>query len=492
MSNVDLSALRIDPTLAVIPKRPLGPRLLVASVLALALAVAATFLVPILWPPRSVRMAPVRVATHTAQTSAAAAAEAVGWVEADPFPFMVRPLVSGHLETLEVLEGAIVKAGETVIARMASAELQAALDRANVAVGEQTAQLQRAQANQVLAKERLQQNADAELRLQDARSKLTALQTRLSTATAKLMQVQAQADSASAHVKAQQRLEAAGQSFPVALERATADAEAAKAAVAASQTEIAGLQGELAEQQRTERLCEQLAKDPVDLRGAVAIAVAELHKAEAVLGKAQVDVAIAERELAWATVLSPIDGVVLRLESRPGDMVGHGQQSIVALYDPKKLRARIDVPLDSLRGIREGQQVEITSAVIGDTVVKGVVQRLQHESDLLKNTLQVKIGLIDPPALLRPETLCRARFLAGAASPEQAGTAITAFRVPAAAIHGNEVFVFDPKHGTARAVRIEVLSEDGDVRIVRGELSPTHHVVLEAVTDGEAIREAKQ
>ena len=175
MSNVDLSALRIDPTLAVIPKRPLGPRLLVASVLALALAVAATFLVPILWPPRSVRMAPVRVATHTAQTSAAAAAEAVGWVEADPFPFMVRPLVSGHLETLEVLEGAIVKAGETVIARMASAELQAALDRANVAVGEQTAQLQRAQANQVLANERLQQNADAELRLQDARSKLTAL-----------------------------------------------------------------------------------------------------------------------------------------------------------------------------------------------------------------------------------------------------------------------------------------------------------------------------
>tara|TARA_R110002074_G_scaffold253676_1_gene425757 strand:- start:147 stop:671 length:525 start_codon:yes stop_codon:yes gene_type:complete len=172
-------------------------------------------------------------------------------------------------------------------------------------------------------------------------------------------------------------------------------------------------------------------------------------------------------------------------------MVGHGEKGLVVLYDPKKLRARIDVPIDSLSGIREGQAVEITSDAIGDVVVKGVVQRLQHESDMLKNTLQVKIGIEDPPALLRPETLCRARFLAPTTSEEpDTANRVLAWRVPKTAVNDGKVYLFDPKSGTARAVAVEVLGEDGDAAIVRGELSPTHRVVLDPVTDGEAIQAA--
>ena len=60
MSDVDLSALRIDDSQTAIPKRPIGPRLLVAGVSMLAIAVAATFFVPIIWPPRAVRMVAVQ------------------------------------------------------------------------------------------------------------------------------------------------------------------------------------------------------------------------------------------------------------------------------------------------------------------------------------------------------------------------------------------------------------------------------------------------
>ncbi|MCK5940563.1 MAG: hypothetical protein KAI24_01240, partial [Planctomycetes bacterium] len=59
MSNVDLSALRIDQSQVAVPRKPLGPRLLVLAVVLLALAVAATFLGPLLLPPRAVRMADV-------------------------------------------------------------------------------------------------------------------------------------------------------------------------------------------------------------------------------------------------------------------------------------------------------------------------------------------------------------------------------------------------------------------------------------------------
>ena len=490
MSNVDLSALRIDDSQAVVPKRPIGPRLMVLSVFVLAIAVAATFLVPILLPARTVRMAAVQPATHAATTATIGGTEAVGWVEADPYATTVRPLVSGHLESLEVLEGDTVKKGESIIGHLVSAELLAAVDRTHASIKEHGAALTAAQAKQDLAAERLKQNTDAILRLQEAEAKHLAIQTKVDMTRAKQKQTEAEAKSATANVKAQNRLQQAGNSFPVALERAAADADAAIAAVEAIKAELSGHIAELQQQLKTVALCKEFANDPVDLRGADAIANADVAKAKAALAKAKTELQIAERELDWAVVRSPIDGVVLRLESEPGDMVGHGEKGIVVLYDPKKLRARIDVPIDSLSGIREGQAVEVTSDAIGNTIVHGVVQRLQHETDMLKNTLQVKIGLTDPPALLRPETLCRARFLAPTTSAEPGQTNTTsAWRVPKAAVQDGRVFLFDPKNSQAREVAVTVLGDDGDTVIVSGNLSPTHRVILEPVTNGEAIQE---
>lgn len=491
MSNVDLSALRIDDAETAVPKRPLGPRLLVAAVITLALAVAATFLVPLLMPPRAVRMAAIHAVTEGVQvTATGATTEAVGWVEADPFPYIVRPLVSGHIEVLEVLEGAHVVADETVIARLASADLQAARDRAVAAVAEADAGLARARADLVLARERLQQNADNALRVADAQTRIAGVATKIATVSEELRQAESEAESAAATVKAQQRLAEAGQSYPVALERARADADAAGAKVKSKQGQLSGLQAELGAQRDTLSLCQELAADPVDLRGAVAQSQADVAKAEAMLEKARTENKIAERELDWAIVRSPVDGVVMRLEAEPGDMVGHGATGVVALYDPKKLRARIDVPIDSLSGIHEGQRVEVTSEAIGDVVVPGVVQRLQHETDMLKNTLQVKIGLEDPPALLRPETLCRARFLAPEGdAATNSGRTVAAFRVPQDAVQDGKVYVFDPSTRRVRAVSVEIVGQQDSDAVVRGPLSPTQRVVLDAVQDGEAVQE---
>ena len=494
MSNVDLSKLKISET-AAMPRRPLGPRLLVAGVLLLAVAVAATFLWPLLLPPRTVRTAAIAVAdVDDAKHAGAgtATAEAVGWVEADPFPTIVRPLVSGHIETLQVLEGHEVEAGKTVIATLASAALQAAHDRALAVVEVRRAAAARTAAEHRLASERLAQNAAALLRLRDAEVRRAGIETRLAAAGERTREAKAAAQGAQAALRAQQLLAESGNSYPVALERARADADAAAAALAAAQAQADGLHRELAAQRDAVQLCRELAGDPVDLRGAAAVAEAAHQQALCAVREAETEAMIAARELGWATVVAPIDGVVLRLEAEPGDMVGHGQDGVVALYDPTRLRARIDVPLDSIDGVREGQRVEITSEAIGDTVVAGVVQRLQHETDLLKNTLQVKIGLIEPPPLLRPETLCRARFLADDTQQALDSKMVTAFRVPAAAVQDGRVFVFDPRTGTARGIPVEVVSADGDRRLVRGELSPTQRVIIEPVDDGENIQESER
>jgi len=225
----------------------------------------------------------------------------------------------------------------------------------------------------------------------------------------------------------------------------------------------------------------------------VEAAEAEAGKARAERDAAKAELAIAERELAWAEVRAPADGVVMKLLAAPGAVVGPGEaEGIVALYDPRRLQARVDVPLASVGGVEVGQEVELRSEVLPGKATKGVVIRVQRESDLLKNTLQVKVRLVDPDPLLRPETLCRARFLA---PPSSAGAtrAPALFKVPRAALRDGAVFVFDPREGgRARRVPAERVGEEDGAVIVRGDLSITHRVILEAVRDGERVKETSR
>jgi RND family efflux transporter MFP subunit len=199
---------------------------------------------------------------------------------------------------------------------------------------------------------------------------------------------------------------------------------------------------------------------------------------------ARVELEIAQRELDWATVKAPADGTVLKLLARPGDVVGPEAHGLASIYDPDKLQARVDVPLASMKGVRVGQEVEVSSEVLGASKTRGQVLRIQRESDLLKNTLQVKVQLIDPDPLLRPETLCRARFLA---PEEQESGAIELFRVPAAAVRGSAVYILDPSTGRARRVPVEEVGrQNGDV-VVRGALSITQEVILDEVEADQRV-----
>lgn len=490
MSHVDLSALRMAPAEVPVPKPPRGPRLLLVAIVLLAVAVATTFLWPLLRPVRSVPMAAVRTTSSTAAV-ASAIAEAAGWIEPDPFPVFVRPLVEGRIEQLLVLEGSVVEAGKTLIARLGSATLLAAKERAEAIVGERERALAVATARLDVAKAQLEQRAALRTASSEARAELAALQGRFAVARGNRQRLAAEAAGARAAAAAQEQLAAAGSSFPVALARAKAAAEAAEAAALGAAQEIEAFAIELSVVSARVQLAEELAAAPVELQGAVSTATAERAAAETALASARTEQAIAARELGWTEVLAPCDGVVMKLLAAPGAATGPEGEAICSLYDPAKLRARIDVPLGAVSGIHDGQQVELRSEVLGSAIVQGVVQRVQRESDLLKNTLQVKVQVLQPPALLRPETLCRARFLGGGGGDGKANTT-QVFVVPRTALRDGHVFRFDPAAGTARAVAVTVLQEQGDDVVVQGELSLAQRVVLVPVQDGEAVREERR
>ncbi len=489
--NVDLSALRIDSSTP-LPPRPLRQRLAMWGLAVFALGLAASFLLPMLWRPRPVPMVDVQLATATNTNHGAATAEAAGWVEPDPFHVLVRPLVAGCVASIDVLEGAVVKANETVLARLASAALQAAHDRALAAVREREQDLAYANTQARFAAAQLEQLAAPRQALLDAERLLAERSGRLAAARGAHQRALAEVQIASAAKTAQQLLQATGGSYAVALARAEGAVAAAEATANAAERESQALERELAAATDTRQLAAERLAHPVDLQGAVDVANAAIEKATAALATARVEASIAARELDWATVKAPCDGVVLRLHATPGGMVGPQSEALLALYDPRRLRARIDVPLAAAAGIRGGQAVELRSELLGGVVLHGTVQRLQRESDLLKNTLQVKVALQDPPALLRPETLCRARFLADANAAEPVANAVRTFLLPKAAVYGSVVFRFDPAASRARAVPVTVVGEQGDEVLVRGELAPTQRVITAPVHDGEWVQEERR
>ena len=349
MSKVDLDALRIEQAeVAEAPRPPLGPRLLLGALVLLVLGVALSFLMPLLRPAREVQTARVRAASQTGSVGRVGVAEAAGWIEPEPFPIHVRPLVVGVVSELLVLEGTVVKKGETVIARLESAELLARRDRAAATLKLREAEVARAEADHVVAKSLLEQKGQPRLALAEARQALVRHDKGIERLERDLDAAVADRDAKKSEAEGQERLLAAGGTYPVALATARANLRAAQARLKSVETDLERVRAERADVVERRRIAQELVDDPRGLQGELDRMAAELLKTKAQRDAAQTELDIAERELAWCEVKSPIDGVVMKLKVAPGETVGPMSGEIVDLYQPEKLQARIDVPLASV------------------------------------------------------------------------------------------------------------------------------------------------
>jgi multidrug efflux pump subunit AcrA (membrane-fusion protein) len=456
-----------------------------------------------LFPARKVTAVPIRVEAGGA--SSGGAVEATGWLEPDPFPVVVRPLVDGVVESVEVLEGHAVEAGKTVIGRLASAERRAALDRAEAVLARARRAHEEAQANLAVAEGLLEQKLD--LRRDAARfdGEAALARAELATATAEAEAADRATDAARVDLEAQEALARRGSAAPVTLARAKAAHAAAQAAASAKRAAVDRAESALERATAEQAIAREGLASPRGLEGEVAKGKARLLSAAAELHEATVGRDVAAREVEWLTVLAPVDGVVLRREAAPGTLVGPGVMplggaesapdmavgGLVSLYDPKHLQARIDVPLAFVAGVGAGRKAEITVEALPGRTFHGVVTRIEGRADPLKNTLQVKVRIDDPDPVMKPEMLARARFLAApSAAAPTAGEAAGPARilVPKQALKGDVVFVLDPRGGgRARAVRVVKVAEEGEWVEVKGDLSATHRAILDAVEDGERV-----
>lgn len=505
--SADLELLRRAPAAAPAPQGRTGRRITGVVLLLGALAWAFLLVKPMVFPARRVEAVAVRVLEGGAAGAASVAVEATGWIEPDPFPVRVRPVVDGIVESVDVLEGEAVRAGETVLAHLRSAALESALERARSSLAQKTAQAAEAEAEATRARAVLEQRI--ELRREQAREDGELALARADAVQAEADVAQAQSELALANVEltAQDELLRKGGGSVVAKAKAVATVATVEGTLAVRRAQVRRAQAQVASAETRVALAREAVVHPKELEGALAVAEARVAVAQADLGLAKAELAIAERELGWLLVKAPVDGVVLWRSAAPGSTVGPssmprggeadaGEGSVVSLYDPGRLQARIDVPLGTVSGVGKDRRVEVTAEALPGRTFHGIVLRVQSQADPLKNTLQVKVRIEDPDPLLKPEMLVRARFLSEAAKAPATGAAAggaappssSRILVPKRAVRGDAVFVLDPgRGGRARRIPVTLGPADGDWIEVRGAVSATHRVILDAVDEGERV-----
>ena len=361
--------------------------------------------------------------------------QASGWVEPDPYPVFVPSLVNGVVDEVHALEGQKVGKGDLVATLI---DDDARLDL-----------------------------REAERRFLSHEKKIEAHCTGFEVLAARLTAAERKADALRA------RLDEA---------RDAADRLAGLSEGAASRQEV--VQARLAVDRDQALLAEAQAEIP-RLKAEMTQLTAEKESMLATLDELMTARDRAQLALDRTRITAPMAGKVLHLHASPGMkrmLNGESLKSavIVELYDPKKLQARIDVPLNEAGALRPGLEVEMVSELLPDTVFAGEVTRVTGEADIQRNTLQAKVAIRNPDERLRPEMLVRAKFFAPAAGsrngPGQSGGRFALFVPEEAVVDDSFVWVVDGE-STARK-RTVTLSR---------ETREDHRLVLEGLRSGETV-----
>ncbi|MFK7821007.1 MAG: HlyD family efflux transporter periplasmic adaptor subunit [Planctomycetaceae bacterium] len=417
MSNVDLRELAVDRT-SVQPakaRRSLLTRYVLPVVLLLGfMALVGWSARDYLFPPKSVTVIPVYSTTSEIRQEGAVLFQAAGWIEPRPTPVRVAALAPGVVETLLVVEDQELAKGDP-IAELVKDDAKLMHGRAMADLSLREAELAEAKAEVTATTTRLEQPVHLQAPLADASAALAKIETELQNLPYQI--TSAEADYAALETDYQGKLSARGVIAGTKIDIAKNKAAAAKAKVSELQSRKQTLVKE--RQALTERrdALETQLKLLADEKNARDSALARVQQCVARRKQAEVAVAEAQLQLDRMTIRAPVDGRVYHLLGHPGSrigggmsqMAGHDGSTIVTMYQPSMLQVRVDVRFEDLPKVSLKQPVLIKNASSPDEVV-GEVLFISSEADIQKNTLQVKVGISNPPKLFRPEMLVDVTF----------------------------------------------------------------------------------
>ncbi|MEN8148601.1 MAG: efflux RND transporter periplasmic adaptor subunit [Planctomycetota bacterium] len=391
-------------------------------------------------PGGGIAVRTVAVTVDGAKAAAHGGLSEGGWIEVPSYhPIFVTALTSGRVEELLVLEGTRVEKGQ-VVARLWARDLEDALRVAEAELAER--------------------KADLELFRAGYREEDVAKQ------RAEVARLREQVSLAEKILERTKQLVPTGAASREDLDR---DASAAATAVASLRSA----------EEELRRLTSGFRKE-------------EIAKAEAASKRAEAVRDLAKAQLEYVEVKSPADGVVLERYVTPGTFLSPANPRVVSLYDPTDLQVRVDVRQESAGSVAVGQKAEVSVAAVPGKTWRGEVIRVEPLADFKKNTLQVKIRLLETDPVLHPEMICRVQLLAGT-EPADASDAPREIRIPLSVIReeGGKSYVYTVAGGRVRRTEVRLGASSGGTAVVLAGLEGGERVALspEGLADGDEVTE---
>ncbi len=452
-----------------------------------------------LMPARSVTVLPVIVKRAEFQQAGTTLFQAPGWIEPRPTATSVAAMTPGVLDELLVVAGQVVKKNEP-IARLVCLDAELHLEQTKNTLAIREGELDRVKAELSAAKVRFENPVHLRAQLADAQSTLAKSETEL----AKLpFLIEAAESNAKYTLGSMEGKQSAKGALP---DNTIAKAVNEHAVASASLQELLirkpNLEREVSALRVVVKTLERQLELLIEETRQVREAEAKVRSAEAYREEAKLQVRQAELALERCTVRAPMDGRILRLTASPGSRVmglettaGQSSSTVVEMYDPQKLQVRTDVRLEDVPMVAPGQPVEITTASSSQTI-HGRVLQVTSSANIQKNTLEVKVELLDPPMTVGPEMLATATFL----SPQNDGSRETQrpaerMFVPASLVQsqGSHSFVWiADERSTAQSRPVEIGGKSNDDLVeIRSGLKVTDKLItsgLEGLRNGSRIK----
>lgn len=213
-------------------------------------------------------------------------------------------------------------------------------------------------------------------------------------------------------------------------------------------------------------------------------AVEEIRNRQAILAQRRSELQLARQMLAYATLVSPIDGAVLSRQASVGQFLPGGSP-VVTVVQIHPLRLQLPIPERAAAGVRVGQKV-LVRADQNPAVYEGRVSRISPAIDQTNRTLLIEAEVPNQHGRLSPGAFVRAEIVTIPAEP--------ALFVPASAVatFAGIHKVFTVENGRAAEKTVQTGRKSGErIEIAEG-LKPGDQVVVRPgnLAAGEAVTTA--
>lgn len=236
----------------------------------------------------------------------------------------------------------------------------------------------------------------------------------------------------------------------------------------------------------------------------LALAKVDLRTRGESLSQARAQLAQASDNLAKTTIRAPIDGIIIKLDVKPGEAVITGTTNIpgstlAVIADPSVMLTEVRVDEADIAKVTLGQAASIYAAAFPDTALPGVVETIATSAEQQQGqqalSFEVKIRLTEPGELaVRPGMSCRAEIYTESSED--------AVAVPVQAVRYDEetegegaeqpfVFLFADGKAVRRDVELGI-SSDSHIEIVHGVMAGDRVIVgpyrtLRHLNDGASV-----